>query len=78
MGWNDHVSSEEMECLSCGEIDTWTMWDDGGKARYTGRIGKMLGVDPAAGNRCPHCGSTRGKPAEDDEIPDIDGPGWRD
>ena len=66
MGWNDHVEMVEMKCLSCGEIDSWWIWDDTGKARYTGGLGEMLGVDPTRGDKCPHCGSTRGVVYDED------------
>ena len=69
MGHNDHVEYEEMECLSCGAIDIWEFWDDVGRARYTGRIGEMLNVDPEHNDRrCPHCGSTKGKLVEEDDY----------
>jgi hypothetical protein len=35
-----------MECLACGDVDDWEFWDDVGKARYTGRIGQLLNVNP--------------------------------
>jgi hypothetical protein len=67
MGWNDHVEQVETECLDCGEVDAWWMWDEVGKQRYVGKVGEMLGVDATKGNRCPHCGSTRGAVIEDEE-----------
>ena len=61
MGWNDHVSFEDTECLDCGEIDTWEYWDDVGKQRYLGAIGQLLNVDANKSGKCPACGSTRGR-----------------
>jgi hypothetical protein len=66
MGWNDHVEYEQMQCQDCGEDDVWEFWDDVAKARYGGRIGQMLNIDLTTDGRCPHCGSTNGKPIEED------------
>jgi hypothetical protein len=65
MGWNDHVEIVEMQCLDCGEVDTWECWDDVAKARYGGELGMKLGHDINAAGRCPACGSIRGAPVED-------------
>ena len=67
MGWNDHVAFEEYECLECGEVDVWELWDDIAIARYGGGLDKKLGHDVADHHRCPHCGSTNGKPYEDED-----------
>lgn len=67
MGWNDHVESLETECLDCGEIDDWEYWDEVGRARYSGTIGKKLGVDANRHGKCPNCGSTNGKIIENEE-----------
>lgn len=67
MGWNDHVDFVQMECLECGEIDTWECWDSIAKARYGGPLGEKLGHDVNNSGRCPYCGSTKGKVSEDDE-----------
>jgi hypothetical protein len=75
MGWNDHMHDEEMECQDCGQIDTWTIWDDVAKVRYAGGIGKKLGLDATKADCCPHCGSTNGKPANTEADDDY---GWRD
>jgi len=60
MGWNDHVEFIEMECQSCGEVETWEFWNDVAKARYSGELGKYLGHDVAKSGCCPICGSTAG------------------
>jgi hypothetical protein len=79
MGWNDHVTFEETECLDCGEIDIWEYWDSTAKVRYGGankELGHKLGHDDSKSDRCPHCGSTRGKfVEEDDESGEY---GWSD
>jgi len=67
MGWNDHVELIEMECLECGEVDLWENWGEVAKARYGGDLGKKLGHDIANSDRCPNCGSTKGKSVEDDD-----------
>lgn len=67
MGWNDHVELVEMECLDCGEVEFGECWDDTAKARYGGRLGKMLNHDVDKSDRCPVCGSTKGKPVEDED-----------
>jgi hypothetical protein len=65
LGWNDHVEFVEMQCLDCGEIDTWEIWNAVARQRYGGanrHLGSVLGHDmEKADSRCPHCGSTRGK-----------------
>jgi hypothetical protein len=66
MGWNDHVVSVETECLDCGAVDVWECWDEVAKARYGGDLGRKLGHDIGNSDRCPHCGSTRGKQVDDD------------
>jgi hypothetical protein len=66
MGWNDHVDFVEMECLDCGQIDVWECWDEVAKVRYGGELGKMLNHDIANSDRCPHCGSTRARLAEEE------------
>ena len=71
MGWNDHVSFVETECLKCGEVDTWEYWDDVAKARYSGSIGQKLGHDATKSDKCPHCGSTKGRPVDDDDEDDL-------
>jgi hypothetical protein len=65
MGWNDHVEFAQMQCLTCGEVDTWEFWDIVAKARYGGELGRKLGHDIKDSGRCPHCGSTRGRETED-------------
>jgi hypothetical protein len=67
MGWNDHVSFEETECLACGAVSTWEYWDEVGKQRYVGRIGQLLNVDAGKSGKCPDCGSTRGRILGEDE-----------
>lgn len=67
MGWNDHMEVRETECLDCGVTDDWEYWDATGQARYVGRIGEMLGVDATRSGKCPHCGSTNGQIAEDED-----------
>ena len=71
-GWNDHVEFIELECLSCGQIDTWEFWDKVGVARYSGNIGRLLGVHATAKPKCPHCGSMKGKVYDDLDDPDWD------
>ena len=61
MGWNDHVEFLETECLDCGAVSNWEYWDDVGRSRYVGEIGKMLNVDATRHAKCPDCGSTNGK-----------------
>ena len=64
MGWNDHVSFEETECLDCGAVGTWEYWNDTAKARYGGEnknLGHYLGHDDSNSDRCPYCGSTKGR-----------------
>jgi hypothetical protein len=68
MGWNDHVEFIETECLDCGIVDTWEFWSDVAKTRYVGPIGELLNVDVSKSNKCPHCGSTRGRPFDNDEY----------
>ena len=65
MGWNDHVEMIEMECLNCGKVDVWECWDDVAKVRYGGELGQNLGHDIKNSDRCPHCGSTKGQPADE-------------
>jgi len=66
MGWNDHVDTVERRCLDCDHVGEWWVWDDTGKARYTGPLGEMLGVDPSKGGKCPNCGSTNGVDFDED------------
>jgi hypothetical protein len=68
MGWNDHVDFKETECLDCGVRDTWEFWDDVAKQRYVGRIGQMINRDVSKSDRCPHCGSTRGRPIDESDV----------
>jgi hypothetical protein len=56
----------ERKCLDCGDVGDWWIWDDVGKARYTGGLGEMLGVDPTEDGKCPSCGSTRGVDVDED------------
>lgn len=72
MGWNDHVSYIEMECLKCGAISDWEFWSDVGQQRYVGRIGELVGQDASKSGRCPDCGSTRGRRVLEEEY------GWSD
>lgn len=65
MGWNDHVDFIEMECQDCGEVETWEIWNDTAKARYSGELGTFLNHDVNKSGRCPHCGSTNGTPVEE-------------
>jgi Zn finger protein HypA/HybF involved in hydrogenase expression len=67
MGWNDHVSFIETECLQCGLVSEWEYWDEVGKQRYVGAIGEMVGQDASKPPSCPDCGSTEGQIAEGDE-----------
>ena len=67
MGWNDHVEYLETECLDCGQVDDWEYWDEVGKQRYVGGVGALLGQDATKSNKCPHCGSTKGRIVEEDE-----------
>ena len=79
MGWNDHVEFVETQCLDCGVVSVWEFWDDTAKARYVGRIGEMLGHDVNKSGRCPDCGSTKGRPEEDEDDIDLSGEyGWSD
>jgi hypothetical protein len=55
-----------MECLDCGVVDTWEIWDYIAKARYGGDLGKKLNHDINNSGRCPSCGSIRGKEVDDD------------
>jgi hypothetical protein len=71
MGWNDHVSFVQTQCLDCGAVDTWEFWDDVAKSRYGGKnklLGKFLGHDDDKSGKCPLCGSTRGKAFDDDSY----------
>ena len=67
MGWNDHVEFAKMKCLNCKKIDIWECWDELAKVRYGGQLGRKLGHDIKYSDRCPHCGSTRGKQIDEDE-----------
>ena len=67
MGWNDHVEYIETECLKCGEIDDWEHWDEVGKQRYVGAVGELVNQDATKSDRCPHCGSTRGRVIPEEE-----------
>jgi len=67
MGWNDHMDFVEVRCEACGEVDTWEFWNDVAKARYSGELGKYLGLDDSKSGRCPHCGSTEGTETEGEE-----------
>jgi hypothetical protein len=71
MGWNDHMSIAETQCLTCGVVDDWEYWDATGVARYSGKMGEMLGVDPSKSGKCPHCGSTKGEALEE-RSPTLD------
>lgn len=78
MGWNDHVSFAETECLECGAVDTWEYWDATAIARYSGDLGTALGHDASRSGKCPHCGSTKGELQEEldptlDDIADFYG-----
>jgi Zn finger protein HypA/HybF involved in hydrogenase expression len=43
MGWNDHVTFAETECLDCGEISAWEYWDEVGKCPDCGSTrGRIL------------------------------------
>lgn len=68
MGWNDHVESIEIECLDCGEVGIWEYWDDVAKARYGGELGRKLGHNINNSDRCPNCGSIKGKQVPVDEL----------
>lgn len=60
-----------MECLECGQVDTWEVWNDVAHARYGGQnkqLGDYLGIDEANSDRCPHCGSTNGTPVDGDDT----------
>jgi hypothetical protein len=74
MGWNDHVTYAETTCSRCGSTATWEYWDEVGRARYVGQIGRLLGQDASKPPHCPDCGSTEG------EIVDADDEwiGWDD
>lgn len=65
MGWNDHVEFVEMQCEECGEVSTWEVWDATARSRYSGELGRRLGLDVSNDNRCPHCGSHVGVVEED-------------
>lgn len=65
MGWNDHVEFIAMECLDCGAVDDWEFWDDTGRHRYSGAMGALVNVDVSRHGKCPHCGSTKGEPVEE-------------
>lgn len=70
MGWNDHVEFIETTCDDCGVTDTWEFWDDVALARYGGdnkHLGGFLGHDYQKSGKCPHCGSKKGTPADEDE-----------
>lgn len=67
MGWNDHVEFVEVECQTCGVVDTWEFWSDVGKGRYVGAVGKLVGQDATKSGKCPHCGSTDGRELDDDK-----------
>lgn len=67
MGWNDHVEYLETECQQCGAVEEWTYWDEVGKIRYVGAIGKMVGQDASQPPHCPHCGATKGVRVEDED-----------
>jgi hypothetical protein len=67
MGWNDHVSHIETQCLKCGIASEWEYWDEVGRQRYVGRIGEMVGQDATRSGRCPHCGSTEGEVIDDED-----------
>jgi hypothetical protein len=73
MGWNDHVSFIETQCLKCDVVSEWEYWDEIGQRRYVGAIGAMVGRDATKSGKCPHCGSTEGEVVEDD---DEDGAEW--
>jgi len=66
-GWKDDVEYLLIECEECGLIEDWTYWDEVGKARYIGDVGKLVGQDASKPPHCPHCGSTKGHIVEDDD-----------
>jgi hypothetical protein len=72
MGWNDHVEFIEMRCKKCGEVSDWEFWDDVGRMRYVGAVGKLVNQDATKHGRCPECGSSEGKPTEEDEEDEED------
>ena len=65
MGWNDHVDMVETECLNCGHVAVWEIWNDTAKVRYGGDLGRKLSHDIRKSGCCPECGSTRGKEVDD-------------
>jgi Zn finger protein HypA/HybF involved in hydrogenase expression len=67
MGWNDHVSFADTECLECGIISCWEYWDDVGKERYVGAVGQLVNQDATRSDKCPHCGSTKGRIVPEDD-----------
>ncbi len=67
MGWNDHVSLCETECLSCGVTAQWEYWDEIAIQRYSGSLGEKLGHDAGQSGRCPSCGSPDGQIVDDEE-----------
>ena len=71
MGWNDHVDFIEMECDACHEMDTWEFWNEVALARYSGRMGELIGRDATKSGKCPHCGSDKGIPVEEGTMPDM-------
>jgi hypothetical protein len=68
MGWNDHVNFVEMYCESCGVTAEWEIWNEVALARYSGKLGEMLGIDAERSGKCPHCGSDDGTEVTDDEF----------
>lgn len=66
MGWNDHVTFVETECLDCGVVSDWEHWDAVGQSRYVGTVGEFLGVNTERSGKCPNCGSDNGQVVEED------------
>lgn len=66
MGWNDHVELVRMQCLDCGDVDDWEIWDRIALERYGNELGKKLGHDVEEAGKCPACGSKRGEPVDPD------------
>jgi hypothetical protein len=71
MGWNDHVVFIEMRCKKCGVIDDWEFWDEVGRMRYVGAVGKLVNQDATRHGKCPECGSSEGEQTNEDDDDDY-------
>jgi len=67
MGWNDHIEFEDVRCRTCGDVGTWQFWNKVALARYSGDLGKHLGLDVTKNGRCPYCGATEYDEVDPDE-----------